>query len=43
MLPVWDFRTPGGVRVEGRGVEPNVPVRKSSGDMAAALRLLRGR
>jgi hypothetical protein len=43
MLPVWDFRTPGGVRVEGRGVEPNVPVRKSSGDLAAALRLLRAR
>lgn len=43
MLPVWDFRTPGGVRVEGRGVEPNVPVRKSSGDMPAALRLLRAR
>jgi hypothetical protein len=43
LLPVWDFRTPAGVRVEGRGVEPDVPVRKGrrkDADLAAALRFL---
>jgi hypothetical protein len=45
LLPVWDFRTPGGARVEGRGVEPDIAVRRSGrtdADLAAALRHLRG-
>jgi hypothetical protein len=44
LLPAWDFRTPGGGRVEGRGVEPDVAIRKRGrGDpeLAAALRFLR--
>jgi hypothetical protein len=44
LLPVWDFRTPRGVRVEGRGVEPDIAVKYREGedaDIAAALKLLR--
>ncbi len=43
LLPAWDFRTPLGAKVEGRGVEPDVQVRKGRGDpeLAAALRFLR--
>ncbi len=43
MLPAWDFRTPSGVKVEGRGVEPHVRIRAGSGDpeLAAALHFLR--
>lgn len=44
ILPVMDFRTAGGVRVEGAGVEPDVTIEaKKSGDpeLAGALRLLR--
>lgn len=43
MMPVWDFRTPGGVRVEGAGVQPHLAVRRSGrtdAELAAALRLL---
>lgn len=43
VLPVLDFRTAGGVRVEGVGVEPNIVVKaKRSGDaeLARALRVL---
>ncbi|HEX8068722.1 MAG TPA: S41 family peptidase [Pyrinomonadaceae bacterium] len=44
MLPVWDFRTPGGVRVEGVGVAPDVRVKYREGkdaDLAAALDFLK--
>ena len=44
LLPVWDFRTPKGVRVEGRGVEPDIPVTYRAGkdaDLTAALKLLK--
>ena len=44
VLPVWDFRTPQGVKVEGRGVEPDIEVKYRQGkdaDLAAALRFLR--
>jgi hypothetical protein len=42
-LPVWDFRTPGGARVEGRGVEPDIAVKEGRGDpdLAAARRFLK--
>lgn len=43
LLPVWDFRTPRGVRVEGRGVEPDIPVTSREGedaDLVAALKFL---
>lgn len=43
VLPVWDFRTPKGVKVEGRGVEPDIKVKYRQGkdaDLAAALRFL---
>lgn len=40
MLPIWDFRTPGGAQVEGRGVEPHIAARKDA-EFAAALRFLR--
>ncbi len=43
LLPVWDFRTPRGVRVEGRGVEPDIAVQYREGedaDIAAALKFL---
>lgn len=43
VLPVWDFRTAGGVRVEGAGVEPDVAVKfteKGDADLSEALRLL---
>ena len=44
VLPIWDFRTPQGVKVEGLGVEPDIKVkRKDRGDpdLAAALKFLR--
>jgi C-terminal processing protease CtpA/Prc len=44
LLPVWDFRTPQGVRVEGRGVEPDIAVKYREGrddDVAAALEFLK--
>ncbi|HEX8131319.1 MAG TPA: S41 family peptidase [Pyrinomonadaceae bacterium] len=44
LLPVWDFRTPQGVRVEGRGVEPDILVKDRGGkdaDIAAALKFLK--
>lgn len=44
LLPVWDFRTPRGVRVEGHGVEPDIPVTYHEGedaDLAAALKFLK--
>lgn len=44
LLPIWDFRTPRGVRVEGRGVEPDIPVTYREGedaDLAAALKFLK--
>ena len=44
LLPVWDFRTAKGVRVEGRGVEPDVTVKHGKGedaDIAAALEFLK--
>lgn len=43
LLPISDFRTPEGVRVEGRGVKPDVAVKYRSGkdaDIAAALKFL---
>jgi len=43
LLPVWDFRTPQGVRVEGRGVEPTIAVRQRDdrdADIEAALEFL---
>jgi hypothetical protein len=44
LLPVWDFRTAKGVRVEGRGVEPNIAVEYRSdkdSDIEAALAFLK--
>jgi C-terminal processing protease CtpA/Prc len=44
LLPVWDFRTPKGVRIEGRGVEPDIAVEYREGedaDIVAALKLLK--
>jgi len=44
MIPVWDFRTPKRVRVEGVGVGPDVFVKYRQGkdvDLAAALRFLK--
>lgn len=46
VLPVWDFRTPQGTKVEGRGVEPDIQVkRRGRGDpeLAAALKFLGAR
>jgi hypothetical protein len=46
VLPVWDFRTPGGIKVEGRGVEPDIAVKFRNGrdaDLTAALRFLGAR
>jgi hypothetical protein len=43
VLPVWDFRTPQGVRVEGRGVEPTIAVKyrdDKDADIDAALAFL---
>ncbi|HEV2705461.1 MAG TPA: S41 family peptidase [Pyrinomonadaceae bacterium] len=43
VLPVWDFRTAGGVRVEGVGVEPDIKVKfteKTDADLSEALRFL---
>jgi len=43
LLPVWDFRTPRGVAVESRGVEPDIAVTYREGedaDVAAALKFL---
>lgn len=43
VLPVWDFRTPQGIKVEGRGVEPDIKVKYRDGrdsDLAAALKFL---
>ena len=42
-LPVWDFRTPRGTEVEGKGVEPDIAVtyrEREDADIAAALRFL---
>jgi hypothetical protein len=44
LLPIWDFRTAEGVRVEGRGVEPDITVKYAGGedaDLAAALEFLK--
>lgn len=44
VLPVSDFRTKGGLRVEGRGVEPDIPVvngRGQDAQLAAALAFLK--
>jgi C-terminal processing protease CtpA/Prc len=43
ILPVMDFRTAGGAKLEGAGVEPDIPVKRGRGDpeLAAALRFLR--
>jgi len=44
LLPVWDFRTPRGAEVEGKGVEPDIAVTAHAGedaDIAAALKFLR--
>lgn len=44
VLPVSDFRTPRGLRVEGRGVEPDIPVQSGRGkdaQLAAALAFLK--
>lgn len=46
VLPVWDFRTHQGIKVEGRGVEPDIKVKYKDGrdsDLAAALRFLGAR
>jgi hypothetical protein len=46
VLPIWDFRTAQGVKVEGRGVEPDLKVKYKDGrdsDLAAALRFLGAR
>jgi|GEM_PF-1073359 len=46
VLPVWDFRTPRGARIEGRGVEPDVHVKAGRGkdpELAAALELLKNK
>ena len=43
LLPVWDFRTPRGKEVEGKGVEPDIAVAYRFGadaDIAAALKFL---
>lgn len=43
VLPVWDFRTAQGVRVEGRGVEPTILVKPrddKDADLEAALAFL---
>jgi carboxyl-terminal processing protease len=43
VLPVWDFRTAGGTRVEGVGVEPDINTKFTEGtdaDLSEALRLL---
>jgi carboxyl-terminal processing protease len=43
LLPVWDFRTAKGVRVEGRGVEPQITVKyrdDKDADVEAALAFL---
>jgi carboxyl-terminal processing protease len=42
-LPVWDFRTAGGARIEGRGVEPDVSVKfeeNRDADLEEALKFL---
>ena len=44
LLPVWDFRTAKGVRVEGRGVEPTIAVKyrdDKDADVEAALMFLK--
>jgi Peptidase family S41/Tricorn protease C1 domain len=44
LLPVWDFRTAKGVRVEGRGVEPTIAVKyreDKDADIEAALMFLK--
>ncbi len=44
VLPTWDFRTPRGLRVEGRGVEPDIAVKPGRGkdpELAAALEFLK--
>jgi C-terminal processing protease CtpA/Prc len=45
VLPVMDFRTAGGARLEGVGVEPDIAVKKGRGDpeLKTALKLLRRR
>lgn len=42
MVPVWDFRTPGGVRIEGIGVAPDIAVKERGrdADIPAALKFL---
>jgi C-terminal processing protease CtpA/Prc len=44
LLPVWDFRTAQGVRVEGKGVEPAITVKyreDKDADIEAALMFLK--
>jgi len=44
LLPVWDFRTAKGVRVEGRGVEPEITVKyrdDKDADVEAVLAFLK--
>jgi hypothetical protein len=44
LLPVWDFRTAQGVRVEGKGVEPTIAVKyrdDKDADIEAALTFLK--
>ena len=44
LLPVWDFRTAQGVRVEGKGVEPEITVKyreDKDADVEAALSFLK--
>jgi hypothetical protein len=46
VLPIWDFRTPQGVKVEGVGVQPDIAVKYRNGrdaDLAAALKFLGAR
>jgi C-terminal processing protease CtpA/Prc len=40
LLPVWDFRTARGVRVEGKGVEPDIEVKHENDDISTALKFL---
>jgi C-terminal processing protease CtpA/Prc len=44
LLPVWDFRTAQGMRVEGKGVEPTIAVQyrdDKDADIEAALMFLK--
>ena len=43
LLPIWDFRTASGVRVEGEGVEPDIEVKHENDDISTALKFLNER